>query len=94
MPANSSTGTTGAQAGESRMTRAEIVSMFERRQAAYDNLDAAALASDYSDDCVVESPTGGTHSGRAAVQQTFEASREPASADSSACRRAASPSVW
>jgi steroid delta-isomerase-like uncharacterized protein len=55
------------------MTRDEILAFFERRQTAYDNLDAAALAADYSPDCVVDSPTGGTHRGPAAVQQVLQA---------------------
>ena len=55
------------------MTRAEIVAFFDRRQLAYDNLDAAALAEDYADDCVVDSPTGGTHTGRPAVKKVLQA---------------------
>ena len=65
--------TAGAQADEGHMTREEVVAFFERRQVALDNLDAATLASDYADDCVVDSPTGGTHTGRASVQSVFEA---------------------
>jgi len=52
-----------------QMTREETVAFFARRQAAYDNLDAAALAAD----CVVESPMGGTHHGPAAAKQVIEA---------------------
>jgi predicted ester cyclase len=48
-------------------------SFFERRQVAYDNLDAAAIAADYAPDCVVNSPTGGTHHGPAAVEQVLQA---------------------
>jgi steroid delta-isomerase-like uncharacterized protein len=55
------------------MTREEIVAFFARRQAAYDNLDAAALAADYAPDCVVDSPIGGTHHGPAAAQQVIQA---------------------
>jgi steroid delta-isomerase-like uncharacterized protein len=54
------------------MTREEIVAFFNRRQEAYDNLDAARLAADYSDDCIVESPTGGTHTGRAAAEKVLQ----------------------
>lgn len=54
------------------MTRDEIVAFFERRQDAYDNLDAARLAADYSDDCLVQSPTGGTHTGRAAAEKVLQ----------------------
>jgi steroid delta-isomerase-like uncharacterized protein len=53
------------------LTRDEIVAFFERRQDAYDNLDAATLAADYADDCVVDSPTGGTHTGRAAAEKVL-----------------------
>ena len=42
-------------------------------KAAYDNLDAAALAADYAPECIVDSPMGGTHRGRAAVQSVFQA---------------------
>jgi steroid delta-isomerase-like uncharacterized protein len=55
------------------MTRAEVVAFFDERQLAYDNLDAAALASDYADYCVVDSPTGGTHTGRTAVRKVLQA---------------------
>jgi serine phosphatase RsbU (regulator of sigma subunit)/ketosteroid isomerase-like protein len=50
------------------MTRAAIEDMFNRRQKAFDNLDAGTLAADYTDDCTVESPHAGTHVGRAAVE--------------------------
>jgi steroid delta-isomerase-like uncharacterized protein len=52
--------------GQSRalMTREEVTAFFKRREEAYEDLDAAALASDYADDAVIESPTAGVHSGR------------------------------
>ena len=53
------------------LTRDEIVAFFDRRQDAYDNLDAARLAADYSDDCLVDSPTGGTHTGRVAAEKVL-----------------------
>ena len=53
------------------MTRDQIVAMFERRLAAYERRDAAALAADYSADCVIESPSGGTHHGRAAAEHVL-----------------------
>jgi steroid delta-isomerase-like uncharacterized protein len=43
------------------LTRDEILAMFARRQEAYDDLDAAALAADYADDVVIESPMSGRH---------------------------------
>ena len=58
---------------ERQMTRNEVIAFFERRQAAYDNLDAPSLAADYAPDCVVESPMGGTHHGPAAAKQVIEA---------------------
>ena len=57
-------------AGE--MTREEVVAFFDRWQEAFDNLDAAALAALYAEDCVVESPTAaGTVTGREAVEKVF-----------------------
>ena len=61
----------GAQQPAGQMTRDEIVAFFDRHQEAYDNLDAGALAAGYADDCFVESPMGGIHRGRAAVEQVF-----------------------
>jgi len=59
------------------MTRDDILALFDRRQAALENLDAGAFISDYAPDCVIESPTGGTHEGRepakAVVQAFFDA---------------------
>jgi steroid delta-isomerase-like uncharacterized protein len=63
--------TLAGTATASGMTRDEIVALFDRRQAAYDNLDAAALAADYAEDAVISSPTTGTHTGRAAAESTL-----------------------
>ena len=65
--------TTGTERHQGDMTRDEVLALFDRRQIAHDNLDAATLAADYTDDCIVDSPTGGTHSGRAAVQRVLQA---------------------
>ena len=73
MPRRQSGITAGTQPSQGHMTRAEVVAFFDRRQRAYDNLDAAALAADYADDCIVDSPTGGTHTGRSAVQKVLQA---------------------
>jgi steroid delta-isomerase-like uncharacterized protein len=73
MPREHSEITAGSGPSQDHMTRAEIVAFFDARQAAYDNFDAAALASDYADACVVDSPTGGTHTGRTAVQKVLQA---------------------
>ena len=52
---------TSVASSPTEMTRDEIVTMFARRQEAYDDLDAAALAADYADDVVIESPMSGKH---------------------------------
>jgi steroid delta-isomerase-like uncharacterized protein len=53
------------------MTRNAIAAIFERRRMAYDNQDAGALAADYAVDCVIESPSGGVHHGRAAAERVL-----------------------
>jgi predicted ester cyclase len=54
------------------MSRSEIEEFFTRRQAAWDRLDAAALAADYSEDCVVDTPSAGLPlKGRLANEQLF-----------------------
>jgi steroid delta-isomerase-like uncharacterized protein len=54
------------------MTRNEIAALFARRQQAWNRLDAAALAADYSDDATVESPlAGGSASGRDAIERLY-----------------------
>jgi steroid delta-isomerase-like uncharacterized protein len=73
MTQDASTILSHSRPSEHQMTRDEIVAFFERRQAAFDNLDADALAADYAADCAVDSPTGGTHHGPAAVQRVLQA---------------------
>ena len=63
----------GQGSSHGHMTRDEVVAFFDARQRAYDNLDAATLASDYAETCVVDSPTGGTHTGRASVKKVLQA---------------------
>jgi len=54
------------------MTRDEMAALFARRQQAWGQLDAAALASDYLDDATVESPlAGGSASGRDAIERLY-----------------------
>jgi ketosteroid isomerase-like protein len=53
------------------MARAAIVEMFNRRIEAFDSLDAAAVAADYTDDCVIESTYAGLHVGRAAAEEVI-----------------------
>jgi len=56
------------------MTRDEVLALFARRQEAFDRFDAAALARDYTEDGIVESPVaGGTVIGPAAVEKTHHA---------------------
>ena len=71
MTQNATTVMSPGRPPERQMTREEIIGFFERRQAATDNLDAAALAADYAPDCIVESPMGGTHHGPAAVEHVL-----------------------
>jgi steroid delta-isomerase-like uncharacterized protein len=52
------------------MTRDEIAALFARRQEAYEDLDAAALAADYSDDVTIDSPVTGSH-GKADAERNF-----------------------
>ena len=54
------------------MTRNEITVLFERRHQAFNEHQAAALAEDYSDDAIVESPlAGGTATGREAIERLY-----------------------
>lgn len=56
------------------MTRDDIVALLDRRIQAWSRLDALALAADYADDAVVESPlAGGLARGREAIAQVFQA---------------------
>src|SRR5712692_7556848 len=68
-----STVITGTRQSQAHMTRDEVVALFDRRQEACDNLNAGALATDYADDCIIESPTAGTHHGRAAAKVALQA---------------------
>jgi len=65
--------TTVAGAGQSQgtMTREQMVAFFKRRQEAYEDLDAVALAADYTEHAVIESPSAGVHTGREAAERAF-----------------------
>jgi steroid delta-isomerase-like uncharacterized protein len=54
------------------MTREETAAMFVRRDEAFEEMDAAALAADYAEDALIDSPTAGTHRGPAAAAQAFD----------------------
>ena len=57
---------------ESAMDKNAITALFARRQEAYDTLDAATLAADYTDDVVIDSPISGQH-GKAEALRGLEA---------------------
>lgn len=55
------------------MTRDEILALLTRRTEAWRRLDVAALAADYADDAVVESPVaGGATQGAEQIKQVFK----------------------
>jgi steroid delta-isomerase-like uncharacterized protein len=58
---------------ESMLTRDELTAFFARRQEALDAMDADALARDYAEDCIVESPAAGTLTGVVAVDRASRA---------------------
>lgn len=66
---------TVASTGETRstMTRQQVLDLFKRREDAYEDLDATALATDYAEDALIESPTAGAHRGREAAEKAFRA---------------------
>jgi uncharacterized protein (TIGR02246 family) len=53
------------------MTREEITALFARRDENWRRRDAAALAADHSEDCVVISPTGGVLEGREEIERIY-----------------------
>ena len=55
------------------MTREAIVQFFARRQALYNQLDAAGLAAVHTEDCVLDSPLAGTVVGRTAIEKVYRA---------------------
>jgi steroid delta-isomerase-like uncharacterized protein len=52
-------------------TRAAVEEIKTRREQAFHARDAEALAADYADECVVESPMAGTLEGRLAVEAAY-----------------------
>jgi steroid delta-isomerase-like uncharacterized protein len=63
----------GAGARLGSTSRQQVVELFKRREDAYEDLDAAALATDYAEHAVIESPTAGVHSGREAAEKALTA---------------------
>ncbi len=55
------------------MTRDQIAAIFERRRIALDQRDLATLMQDYSEDCIVESPSAGHHTGKKAIAEAMRA---------------------
>jgi steroid delta-isomerase-like uncharacterized protein len=53
------------------MTREEVEALFAKRRDAWSRLDPIALSASYSSTCTVESPAGGTHTGRQAVAEVY-----------------------
>jgi steroid delta-isomerase-like uncharacterized protein len=60
----------GTVVGTRGLTHDEIAALFTRRIEAYEDLDAAALAADYADDAVIDSPVTGRH-GKAEAERNF-----------------------
>jgi uncharacterized protein (TIGR02246 family) len=54
------------------MTREEITAIFKRREVAWDEHDAVALAADHAPDAVVISPTGGVLEGRTDIERIYK----------------------
>jgi predicted ester cyclase len=54
------------------MNRADVIALFERREAAWQRHDAAALAADHSTGGIVVSPTGGVLEGRTDINHIYE----------------------
>jgi steroid delta-isomerase-like uncharacterized protein len=61
----------GTGEAQSTMTRQQMHDFIKRRWDAYEDLDAAALAADYAQDAVIESPTAGVHTGPEAAERAF-----------------------
>jgi sigma-B regulation protein RsbU (phosphoserine phosphatase) len=55
------------------VTTEEIAAVIARMLSAYNRHDAAAIATDYAEDCVVDSPMAGVHTGKLAVEKTLRA---------------------
>jgi steroid delta-isomerase-like uncharacterized protein len=54
------------------MTHDEIVAFFQRRENLNNDFDAAALAADYADDAVIDSPIAGVHTGPLAAERALK----------------------
>ncbi len=54
------------------MTRDDIAALFARRNDAWQRRDASALAADYAEDAVAESPIQGRLQGRARIREVYQ----------------------
>ena len=63
--------TSQTAAHPSQTTHEEILAIFARRQEAYEDLDAAALAAEYADHVQIESPITGPH-GKAEAERNLQ----------------------
>jgi predicted ester cyclase len=71
MTAHQSHSSVETQAARSSMSRQEILDFLRRRQEDFEDLDAALLAADYTEDAVIESPLAGRHVGPQAAEQAL-----------------------
>jgi steroid delta-isomerase-like uncharacterized protein len=55
-----------------QLTRQEIEAIFKRREKAHHDHNVQPLMTDYADACVVDSPTGGTHTGLPAIRKVIQ----------------------
>jgi steroid delta-isomerase-like uncharacterized protein len=53
------------------MTHDEVLTLLARREEAWRQRDSVALAADYTDDCVIDSPYGGRLEGRRAAEDVY-----------------------
>jgi steroid delta-isomerase-like uncharacterized protein len=61
----------GTAEAQSTMTRQQIQDFIKHHWEAYEDLDASALAADYAENAVIESPTAGVHTGPEAAERAF-----------------------
>jgi serine phosphatase RsbU (regulator of sigma subunit)/predicted ester cyclase len=59
------------EANRTGVVTEDIAAVIARLQAAYSRHDAAAIAAQYAEDCIVDSPVAGVHKGRPAVEKAF-----------------------
>ena len=55
------------------MERDQLERIFERRRLALEARDVTTLMKDYAEDCIVESPVAGVHTGKKTIEETMRA---------------------